>query len=107
MKRFLLIACLSIGFVTMQAEASSTSEYLVEMGRGRYHHGKNYRGNSERNLPSNITKYLNKHYGRYDVIVSKRKGNGYYYLKISYDGNSHRPFYRSLVFDEKGKIVKG
>lgn len=109
MKKFLLVACLSLGFITMEAGASSMNESTVEMGRGRYyHHGRHNKGNMDVcDLPANITKYLNKHYGKYDVVVAKRKGNGYYYLKISYDGNSYRPYYRSLVFDERGKIVKG
>ncbi len=108
MKKFLLAVFLAIGFVTTQAETSSTTEQSMELGRGRYYHGRHTKGNIDVcDLPSNITKYLNKHYGKYDVMVAKRKGNGYYYLKISYDGNSYRPYYRSLVFDEKGKVVKG
>ena len=108
MKKLLLIAFLSLGFISMQAENSFTTEQSVELGRGRYYHGRHNRGNINIcDLPSNITKYLNKHYGKYDVMVAKGKGNGYYYLKISCDGNSYRPYYRSLVFDEKGRIVKG
>lgn len=107
MKKILLAACFSIGLITFQAEASSMSEQTVELGHGRYYHGRHHKGNMNvRDLPSNITKYLNKHYNNYDILVSKRRGNGYYYVKISYDGNSHHPYYRSLIFDEKGKVVK-
>lgn len=114
MKKFLLVACLSLGFISITAEAALVNEHTVEVGRrgghhhGRYNHGY-YKGNMDVcDLPNNITKYLNKYYGDYDVMVAKRnKANGYYYLKISYGGNSHRPYYRSLVFDEKGRAVKG
>lgn len=107
MKKILLVAFLSIGLITLQAEVSSINEQTMELNRGRYYHGRHHKRNMNiSDLPSNITKYLNKHYGSYDILVAKRKGDGYYYIKISYDGNSHRPYYRSLVFDEKGKIVK-
>lgn len=108
MKKFLLITCFSFAFISMDVEASSVAEKTIEIGHGRYHYGRHSKGNRNVcDLPSSITKYLKKHYGKYDVMVAKRKGNGYYYLKISYDGNSYRPYYRSLVFDERGKVVKG
>ncbi|SHG22087.1 hypothetical protein [Dysgonomonas macrotermitis] len=109
MKSFLFIAVLLFGCATMQAESSFATGNSTEFVTGRYDRGRYYqKGNMDaRNLPSNITKYLKKNYGDYDIMVAKRKGNGYYYLKISYPGNNYRPYYRSLVFDEKGKIVKG
>ena len=108
MKRMLLIGLLITGFATTYANSAIVSDNTMEMNqRKRYKKGY-YKGNiSSKDLPSSIARYLQKHYSDYEIVISKRKGNGYYYLKIAYGGNSYRSYYRSLVFDYNGQVVKG
>jgi len=81
----------------------------------RRHHN-NHRNNNNKNnetniasnkLPSGITKYLGKNYPGYSVMLSKLKDDGYYYVKIKYNQNAYRPYYRDLVFDQKGNPIRG
>lgn len=108
MKKMLLMGLLMTGFATAYAGSSFVSENALEQNQGKRNNNTYYKGNvSSKDLPSSITRYLEKHYSDYEIVISKRKGNGYYYLKISYGGNAYRPYYRSLVFDQNGDIVKG
>jgi hypothetical protein len=107
MKKLIVLTLLAASFTTMYAESSLMSNNTIEQNLGRrYYRG--YKGNvSSKDLPSEIRRYLDKHYPDYELVVSKRKGNGYYYVKIRYNHDSYRPYYRSLVFDEDGRVVKG
>lgn len=67
-----------------------------------------YKGNySPEKLPKAIIKYLEKEYPDYEIIVSKKKNNGVYFIKIRFGGNMYRSYYRSLVFDYDGRVIKG
>lgn len=108
MKKMLLIGLLITGFATTYASSAFVSDNTLELNQGRRYKRGYYKGNvSSEDLPSSITRYLQKHYSDYEIVISKRKGNGYYYLKIAYGGNSYRSYYRSLVFDHNGDVVKG
>lgn len=62
---------------------------------------------SKDKLPSDLIKYLNKNYPGNEIMLSKLKSDGYYYVKIKYNQNASRPYYRNLVFDQKGNPVRG
>lgn len=95
-----LIFSLSLVCTKLQAEGRN-QEYKYE--------NRSYRkGNiAIDDLPSNTIKYLDKNYPDYFIMVAKRKGNGYYFVKIRFNNDNRRPYYRSLVFDTKGNVVKG
>lgn len=108
MKKIFLIGLLITCFTTTYASSTFISDNSLEQSVGRRYKRGYYKGNvSPENLPSSITRYLKKHYSDYEIVISKRKGNDYYYLKIAYGGNAYRSYYRSLVFDENGDVVKG
>ncbi|MDR2916952.1 MAG: hypothetical protein LBV74_19335 [Tannerella sp.] len=105
MKKFLFLA-----LVAMSLNASATSGKVN--GNDRIHkyeyHKPYFKGNiSPENLPQMITKYLKKNYPNYEVMVSKKKNNGNYFVKIRYQGNHSHSYYRSLVFNNNGKLIKG
>jgi|GEM_PF-3153224 hypothetical protein len=67
-----------------------------------------YKGNiSSDELPKKVKEYLKKHYTDHTIMISKKKDNGNYFVKIRYKGRGSRPYYRSLVFDYEGNIIKG
>ncbi len=108
MRKILLIGLLITGFATTYASSTFVADNTLEQTQGRRYKRGYYKGNvASEDIPSTITRYLKKHYSDYEIVISKRKGNGYYYLKIAYGGNAYRSYYRSLVFDENGDVVKG
>ncbi len=74
----------------------------------RYEHSGKYRKGtiSPKELPKAIVKYLDKNYPDYTILLSKRKNNGSYFVKIRFAGDEHHPYYRSLVFDSEGRVIK-
>lgn len=96
-------------FVLVMFSISATSMTKTEsVNNGTEYFQKYYKGNiSPDKLPKVIIKHLEKNYPGYSIMISKRKGNGYYFVKIKYNGNKYRPYYRSLVFDQDGNAVKG
>ena len=100
MKRLLLFAFIALSLAQVSAHADFGNRYK----NGRYANKGNI---SSSQLPKSITKYLNKNYPDHVIMVSKLKGNGYYYVKIRYNNDGQRPYYRSLVFDNNGSVVKG
>ncbi|MDH6304927.1 hypothetical protein M2459_001664 [Parabacteroides sp. PF5-5] len=62
---------------------------------------------SPKELPKAVIKYLDKHYPDYTIMISKRKGNGHYFVKIRFAGNGYHAYHRSLVFDSEGRVIKG
>ena len=107
MKKMFLIGLLMTGLATTYASRTFISDNTIEQDQGRRYKKGYYKGNvTLEDLPSSITQYLKKHYSDYEIVISKRKGNGYYYLKIVHGENTYRSNYRSLVFDQDGDIVK-
>lgn len=81
-------------------------------GNGKNHRGEYsqsyYKGNiSSEQLPKAITKYLDKEYPDYAIIRSKKKNNGTYFVKIRFQRDRNHSYYRSLVFDHNGNVIKG
>lgn len=108
MRKILLIGLLIIGFATIYASRTFVADNTLEQTQGRRYKRGYYKGNvASEDLPSSITRYLKKYYSDYEIVISKRKGNSYYYVKIAYGGNAYRSYYRSLIFDENGDVVKG
>ncbi len=104
MKKLLFWALLSITISTISAENNTIAK--VEWSYGYPY--KEYKGNiAPEKLPKSIQKYLNENYPDHSVIVSKRKGNGNYFVKIRFGGNQYRSYYRGLVFDSEGSVIKG
>lgn len=99
----LLLVVAGISTVSLTAKGSTDSNLL----QSEY----NYRGNkgniSADNLPEAVKEYLTRNYPSYTVMVAKKKNNGKYYVKIRYNENQGRPYYRSLVFDYNGDLIKG
>ncbi len=96
----LLGASLCSGIVT----AGNNIDYIAGKRYGNYY----YKGNIPSDeLPKSIKKYLDKNYPNHDIIVSKRQNNGKYFVKIRFGGNNYRSYYRSLVFDYEGNVIKG
>ena len=58
--------------------------------------------------PEPIKNYINDNYPGYTVVVSRKKSNGQYFVKIRYghDGSSNGR-HRSLVFGADGSVIKG
>ncbi|NDV97037.1 hypothetical protein D0T84_19310 [Dysgonomonas sp. 521] len=108
MKKLLLFILLAVSLPAIQATSNNIAEYKYNDGKG-YPYGRNYpKGNmSPKQLPAPILKYLNENYPGYSIIVSKRKGNGNYFVKIAFGSNQYRSYYRSLVFDHEGTVIKG
>lgn len=103
MKKLLFIVLLAVGITSINASNDYALTSKAELGNRNY-----YQGNfSVNDLPKSIIKYLEQNYSGYSIMICKRKGDGYYYLKISYPGNQYRRFYRNLVFDYNGNVVKG
>lgn len=107
MKKILFTALLAICFSLINSSDLSAgrknkrtynTEYSYNHHKGNIHPDK---------LPKSIKKYLKETYPGHYVMVSKRKGNGNYFVKIRYGGNQHRQYYRSLVFAHDGSVIKG
>ncbi|WP_280647903.1 MULTISPECIES: hypothetical protein [unclassified Dysgonomonas] len=98
---FLIAIAFSLSAVSVAGNSSTIG------GGGK--HGQTYhKGNiSPKELPKAITKYLKENYEGYTILVSKRKNNGNYFVKIRFSGNRHYSYYRSLVFDNEGRVIKG
>jgi len=116
MKKILFFALLAFALYSAQATSSSTSaittttyEYSNDTCYPYGKYGKQYpKGNiSPKELPATTLKYLDENYPDHDIIVCKRKGNGNYFVKIRFGENQYRPYYRSLVFDSRGSVIKG
>jgi len=58
-------------------------------------------------LPEPVLTYLKKNYPEYVIMISKMKNNGNYFVKIRFSGNRYRRYYKSLVFDHEGHVIKG
>lgn len=102
----MILALLVAGFTSMQA----TNRNHHNNNNNR--HNNSYYQSSENDvpkekLPKAVTKYLGKQYPGYQVMLSKQKEDGYFYVKIKYNNKSNRPYYRDLVFDQKGNTVRG
>ncbi|WFE86907.1 MULTISPECIES: hypothetical protein [Parabacteroides] len=97
-----------IFFMLVIFSLNGISEASVSRIDYRYEHAGKYRkGNiSPKELPKAIVKYLEKNYPDYTILLSKRKNNGNYFVKIRFDGDGHHPYYRSLVFDSEGRVIK-
>lgn len=102
MKKIAIVAILFLGFASLQAVNNSD----LNIGN-RNHNQYSNTGIPKDNLPKNIIDYLNKEYSDYIIMISKKKDNGYYYVKIRYNQNARRPYYRNLVFDQNGNPVRG
>lgn len=104
MKNFLLIVLFVIGSVSVFGANNSIyfSEVKMEQGRRRHCPKNNV---NPKDLPASIIQYVEKNYPDYSIILSKRNGDGYYYLKINDGKDRCNSRYRSLVFDNKGKVV--
>ena len=102
MKKTLFILILTVGFgLCGHSHVSNNKD--VEYSYNGY-----YKGNIPHDkLPDAIKKYLKETYPDHYIIVSKRKGNGNYFVKIRYGGNQYRSYYRSLVFGYDGSVIKG
>lgn len=74
---FIAMMC-SISFLS----ATNLNNESYNQGRPGYH----YQIPVEQ-LPKPIIKHLEKKYKDYEIIISKRKNNGNYFIKIQYDGN--------------------
>ena len=107
---FLVLAFMSLNsvYATNEKVGENVSSYNYEYHKP-YSQEKSYaKGNiSPESLPKAITQYLKKNYRDYEIIVSKKKNNGKYFVKIRYDAGYSHPYYRSLVFDQNGKAIKG
>ena len=92
---------------------SNQENYLNYRGNRYYnHHNNNNNRNNQTSipkdkLPSGVVKYLDKNYPGNEIMISKQKSDGYFYVKIRYNQNANRPYYRNLVFDQKGNPVRG
>ncbi|EGK01340.1 hypothetical protein [Dysgonomonas gadei] len=103
MKKIALLVFMIISIGSVSAIGANMKGY----GSG-YPHKTYYKGNiSPEQLPETIKKYLDKNYPDHMIMVSKRKGNGKYFIKIRFGGNGYHSYYRSLVFDHKGSLIKG
>jgi len=101
MRKIVYLVLIAMSFGTVQLANAGDKKY-------RYEHSKNQKGNiSPEDLPRTAKKYIQEKYPDCTILVSKRKGNGNYYVKVRYEGNQYRPYYRSLVFDHAGKLIKG
>lgn len=107
-KLFVLMILIGAISTTTYAEninmSNTSQEYSLHNRRNNRH---NRTSIPKDKLPANITNYLNKNYPGHAVILSKLKGDGYYYVKIKYNENRYRSFYRDLVFDRSGNPVRG
>lgn len=103
MKKFIISVLTAISLSGVHAESKnihnhSHYEYYKTDSKGNI---------SPESLPKTITQYLKKNYPDCEIMVSKKKKNGNYFIKIRYrTGHSHS-YYRSLVFDAAGKTIKG
>lgn len=90
---------------------SVNGAYIANANQGKpnYKYSKTYyKGNiAPEDLPEVIIEYLDENYPDYTIMVSKIKNNGNYFVKIRYAGNKYRSYYRSLVFNHKGGVIKG
>ncbi len=104
MKKLVLAIALIFGLSLVCTELQAKGR-----GQGYRYENRSYRkGNiAIDDLPSNVIKYLDKNYPDYFIMVAKRKGNGYYFVKIRSNNDYKRSYYRSLVFDTEGRVVKG
>jgi len=103
MKKMILSILMVVSICSLKAAPDRIGYGSTEMSPRTY-----YKGNiSPESLPEPIMKYLEKNYPDYTIVVSKRKGNGNYYVKIRFKGNNYRQYHRSLVFDSSGKVIKG
>jgi len=106
MKKFLFVFILAIIANVSNISYASIKE-AGHYGKG-YPAGHYYKGNiSPDKLPDTIKKYLKETYPDHYIIVSKKKGNGNYFVKIRYGGDKYRSYYRSLVFADNGSLIKG
>lgn len=106
MKRLMFLVLIVFGLSTLHATSNNvySNGHPVSSNYNRYYP----KGNIDvKDLPKPITKYLDKNYSGYTIIVAKRKGNGNYFVKIRYGKNEYHPYYRSLVFNHEGKVIKG
>lgn len=109
MKKLFLLVLVLVSFNPVWAEGRSVTDYTMYSYSGKYYKGNRYqKGNlSPEQLPNNVKKYLKEYYPEHSILVCKKKGDGYYFVKIQYPGERSYYYYRSLVFDTKGKVVKG
>lgn len=105
MKKLLFFALFAISLSSIYAANKNIYTYNYAYYKPYY---KANKGNiSPESLPKPILKYLKKNYSDYEIMVSKRKNNGNYFVKIRFGGNNYHSYYRSLVFDHEGKVIKG
>lgn len=105
MKRIIFLAFFVITLNAVYAVNVNVHTYSYEYHKPYY---KGNKGNiSPESLPKPILKYLKKNYSDYEILVSKRKNNGNYFVKIRFEGNNYHSYYRSLVFDHEGRVIKG
>lgn len=100
MKKIIYLVLIAMSLGTVQMANAGDKKHRYE------HHGYQKGNISPDDLPRAIKKYIQEKYPDCTILVSKRKGNGDYFVKVRYDGNRHRPYYRSLVFDHAGKLIK-
>lgn len=94
--------------VSMLNNNQDNSWSYRDNNRNYRNHNNNYRANVPKDkLPASIINFLNKKYPGNEIMLSKQKSDGYYYVKIQYNQNARRPYYRNLVFDQKGNPVRG
>lgn len=104
MKRIMFLAFFAITLIGVYAVNVNEHTYNYEYYKPYY---KGNKGNiSPESLPKPILKYLKKNYSDYEILVSKRKNNGNYFVKIRFEGNHNHSYYRSLMFDHDGWVIK-
>lgn len=105
MKKLMFYALFAIALCGVHAVNGNVHTYSYEYHKPYY---KGNKGNiSPESLPKPILKYLKKNYSDYEILVSKRKNNGNYFVKIRFGSNNYHSYYRSLVFDHEGRVIKG
>lgn len=101
MRTFIFLALMMFGLNGICEASVRKTDYRYE-NIEKYHKGNIF----PKELPKATIKYLRENYPNYTILISKRKNNGNYFVKIRFDGDGHYPYYRSLVFDSKGHIIK-
>lgn len=105
MKKLFIYTLLTFGILAFSTDVNTAKANQGKRYEKNYYYKKGKISHEE--LPTSVKKYLKDTYPDHDVVIAKRKGDGYYYVKIRYNHNYKKPYYRSLVFDPNGKIVKG
>jgi len=106
MRKLFYIALFAISFSLVGSSYTSINKGMEYHKNESFRRG--YKGNIHPDdLPKAIRKYLKNTYPDYYIMVSKRKGNGNYFVKIRYGKDQYRSYYRSLVFNHDGSVIKG